>query len=136
MLQNFNLSERNQQDFSNPLNNKISVKLRMPSCYLGKAVPTSIVVMELLWQQYGLDLLHPQVSQWLERNAPDVKYAAARGRFVGAGNDSQFKVGPDGTVELHLTLKSDDRLREISSQYLLSQLQHSIEPEAELQLAA
>lgn len=94
--------------------------------------------MELLWQQYGLDIVHPEVSRWLERNAPDVKYAVARSQFfVGCDKISQFKVGPKGTVEFQLSLNIDDRLREVSSQYILSQVQHSIEPETTyLRLAA
>jgi hypothetical protein len=133
MFQSFNTFGRKQQDFTNPVVNELSVKLRMPAGYQGKAVPTSIVVMELLWQQYGLDMIHPQVSRWLEQNAPDVKYMAAKSQFA-RGND--VNVGPTGIIELLLPLKLDDRLREVSSQYILSQVQHSMEPEAELPLAA
>jgi hypothetical protein len=101
--------------------NQLSVNLRMPAFYRGKAVPTSIVVMELLWQQYGLDLLHPEVSRWLEQNAPDVRSAAANGQFAHG------EVGPQGNVELLLPLEIDDRLRAVSSQYILSQIEHSTE---------
>jgi hypothetical protein len=136
MFQSFNTFGRKQQDFTNPVVNELSVKLRMPACYQGKAVPTSIVVMELLWQQYGLDMIHPEVSRWMEKNAPDVKYMAAKTQFARSNDRTQFRVGANGTIELHLPLKLDDRLREISSQYILSQVQHSMEPETEFPLAA
>jgi hypothetical protein len=125
-----------QQGFTNPVPDKLTVKLRMPVVYHGKVVPPSVVVMELLWQQYGLDLLHPEVSGWLEQNAPDVKYAAARNEFASDNGSTQFTLGPQGTVEFQLPLTVDDRLREVSSQYILSQIQHSTEPETTPQLAA
>ena len=133
MFQSLN---RKQQDFRNPVVDGLTVKLRMPACYLGKAAPTSIVVMELFWQQYGLDILHPAVNRWLEQNAPDVKSAAAKSQFVGGDTNSQIKVSPQGTIELRLPLKIDDRLREVSSLYILSQIHHSIEPETDLPMAA
>jgi hypothetical protein len=136
MFQSFNNIGRKQQAFTNPVVNELSVKLRMPACYQGKVVPTSIVVMELLWQQYGLDLIHPEVSRWLEQNAPDVKYMAARNQFASSDDSSEINVGPTGIIDLHLSLNVDDRLREVSSQYILSQVQHSMEPEMELPLAA
>jgi hypothetical protein len=136
MFQSFNTFGRKQQDFTNPVINEMSVKLRMPACYRGKAVPTSIVVMELLWQQYGLDMIHPKVSRWLEQNAPDVKYMAAKTQFAGGNDRTEINVGSTGIIELQLPLKLDDRLREVSSHYILSQVQHSIEPETELPLAA
>ncbi len=134
MFQSFNNTGRKQQANTNPVVNELSVKLRMPACYRGKAVPTSIVVMELLWQQYGLDLIHPEVSRWLEKNAPDVKNMAARNQFARLG--TEVNAGPTGIIEMHLPLKLDDRLREVSSQYILSQVQHSMDPETDLQLAA
>jgi hypothetical protein len=136
MFQCLDIFGRKQQEFKNPAANELSVELIMPPVYQGKAVPPSIVMMELLWQQYGLDMLHPEVSRWLERNAPDVKYAAARNQFTSDNDSAQFTVGPQGTVELHLSLKFDDRLREVSSQYILSQVEHPMEPETEPQLAA
>ena len=136
MFQSFNNIGRKQQAFTNPVVNELSVKLRMPACYQGKAVPTSIVVMELLWQQYGLDMIHPKVSRWLETNASDVKYMAAKTQFVRGNGSTEVNVGPTGIIEMHLPLKLDDRLREVSSQYILSQVQHSMEPETELPLAA
>jgi hypothetical protein len=136
MFQSFNTSNRKQKDFTNPVINEMSVKLRMPAGYQGKAIPTSIVVMELLWQQYGLDMIHPEVSRWLEKNAPDVKYMAAKTQFVRGNDRTEVNVGPTGIIELHLPLKLDDRLREVSSQYILSQVQHSMEPETDLPLAA
>jgi hypothetical protein len=136
MFQSFNTFNHKQKDFTNPVINEMSVKLRMPAGYQGKAVPTSIVVMELLWQQYGLDMIHPKVSQWLEKNAPDVKYMAPRNQFARGNDSTEVNVGPTGIIELHLPLKLDDRLREVSSQYILSQVQHSMGSETELPLAA
>jgi hypothetical protein len=136
MFRCLNIFGRKQPEFTNPVANQLSVELIMPAIYQGKAVPPSIIMMELLWQQYGLDMLHPEVSRWLERNAPDVKYAAARNQFASGNERAQFTVGPQGTVELQLPLKLDDRLREVSSQYILSQVQHPMEPGTEPQLAA
>jgi hypothetical protein len=136
MFQCLNIFSRKQQGVTKPVAHELSVELIIPACYHGKAVPSSLVLMELLWQQYGLDLLHPEVSRWLEQNAPDVKYAAARNQFASDNDSAQFVVGRQGTVELRLPLEVDDRLREVSSQYILSQLQHSMEPETEPQLAA
>src|SRR5262245_58450550 len=131
-----NTSVSKQQEFTNPVVNELSVKLRMPAGYQGKVVPTSIVVMELLWQQYGLDVIHPVVSRWLEKNAPDVKNMAARSQFANDDDSSRFIVKANGTIDLLLPLKTDDRLREVSSQYILSQVQPELEPETELRLAA
>jgi hypothetical protein len=136
MFQSINTFGGKQQGFANPMVNELSVKLRMPAGYQGKAVPTSIVVMELLWQQYGLDMIHPEVSRWLEKNAPDVKYMAAKTQFARGNDRTEVNVGPTGIIELHLPLMLDDRLRDISSQYILSQVQHSMESETELPLAA
>jgi hypothetical protein len=136
MFQSINIFGHKQQAFTNPVINRLSVKLRMPAGYQDKVVSASIVVMELLWQQYGLDVIHPEVSRWLEKNAPDVKYMAANNQFASGDDRSKFRVGSNGTIELHLPLKLDDRLREVSSQYILSQVQHSIDPDTELRLAA
>jgi hypothetical protein len=136
MFKCLNIFGHKQKGFTNPVSNELSVELRMPAVYQGKSVPPSVVVMELLWQQYGLDLLHPKVSRWLERNAPDVKYAAARNQFASENDSTSFTVGPQGTIQLQLPLTVDDRLRDVSFRYILSQIPHSIEPETEPQLAA
>jgi hypothetical protein len=136
MFQCLDIFGRKQTRFKNSVANELSVELIMPAVYQGKAVPPSIVMMELLWQQYGLDMLHPEVSRWLEKNAPDVKYAAARNQFASGNGSAQFKVGPQGTVELQVSLEVDDRLREVSSQYIWSQVQRPMEPGTEPQLAA
>jgi len=136
MFQSFNTSVSKQQGFTNPVINEISVNLRMPAGYQGKVVPTSIVVMELLWQQYGLDVIHPEVSRWLEKNAPEVKYMASRNQFANGDESSKFIVKANGTIDLLLPLKTDDRLRMVSSQYILSQVQGDLEPETDLRLAA
>jgi hypothetical protein len=135
MFQSFTTSAK-QQDFMNPVVNELSVNLRMPAGYQGKVVPTSIVVMELLWQQYGLDVIHPEVSRWLEKNARDVKNMVARNQFANGDDNSKFRVKANGTIDLLLPLKTDDRLREVSSQYILSQVQRDLEPETEFRLAA
>jgi hypothetical protein len=136
MFHNFNTFGREQQVLTNPVNNEMSVKLRMPAGYQGKEVPKSVVVMELLWQQYGLDLIHPEVSRWLEKNAPDVKSIDSKNQSASADERNNFRVGTNGTIELRLPLKLDDRLRKVSSQYILSQVETSIDPETELQMAA
>jgi hypothetical protein len=132
MFKSFNIFGRKQQGSTQTVVDEMPVRLRMPVGFQGKAVPASIVMMELLWQQYGLDLMHPEVSRWLERNAPDVKYAVA----ASGDEKGQVMVGSKGTIELHLSLKTDDRLREVSSQYILSQVGHSMELQPELRLAA
>jgi hypothetical protein len=136
MFQCLDIFGRKQTEFKNPVANELSFELIMPAYYQGKAVPPSIVIMELLWQQYGLDMLHPKVSRWLERNAPDVKYAAARNQFASENDSTSFTVGPQGTIQLQLPLTVDDRLRDVSFRYILSQIPHSIEPETEPKLAA
>jgi hypothetical protein len=138
MFQNFNIFGRKQQVSAQALINELPIKLRMPAGYQGKTIPTSIVMMELLWQQYGLDIVHPEVSRWLERNAPDVKYALTENLSASGedGERTEFRVGPKGTVELQLPLKIDDRLREVSSQYILNQMSGTTEPQTELRRAA
>jgi hypothetical protein len=111
--------------------NEMSVKLRMPLGFQGKTVPMNVVVMELLWQQYGLDMLHPEVSRWMDQHAPEVKSLVASHH-----NNAGFTVSPKGTVEMQVSLRTDDRLREVSSQYILSQVGHSAAPQQELRLAA
>ncbi len=99
---------------------ELPVMLEMPGGSEGKTVPTNTVLMALLWQQYGLDLPHPEVSRWLERYAPDVKYAVARNKSMRSDEDdpAELKVSSDGTIKVHLSLEVDQRLREVSSQYI------------------
>ena len=99
----------------------------------GTLVPASTVVTALLWQQYGLDLLHPEVSRWLEKNAPDVKYAVARNKFARSDsqNNASFRAGRNGTLKVYLTLEIDDRLRKVSSDYIWWQAEQSMGAEQE-----
>ncbi|MBO0798324.1 MAG: hypothetical protein J2P31_05835 [Blastocatellia bacterium] len=115
---------------------KLLVKLRMPAGYRGKVVPSSIVMMELLWQQYGLDIIHPQVNRWIEKNAPDLKYMAASMAVNNQFSGNKFRADLNGIVNLQLSLNLDDRLREVSSSYIRSQVETSIEPETGLRLVA
>jgi hypothetical protein len=124
---------RNQQGSTQSASDELQVKLEMPGWSKGKTVSTGRVVAALLWQQYGLDVLHPEVSSWLEQNAPDVKYAVARNS--NDSNSAQFRVESDGTVKVHLSLKVDDRLRAVSSNYILSQVGQPAAPQKR-QLAA
>src|SRR5262245_54317870 len=117
MIQCLNIHEYNQQEFTNIAVCEQTVKLIIPACYQGRPVTTSIIMMELLWQQYGLDTIHPEVSRWLEQNAPDVKNAAADNQFAYSDDCAQIEVEPNGTIELHLPLELNDRLREVSTQY-------------------
>jgi hypothetical protein len=112
---------------------ELPVILEMPDGCEGKTVPTSAVMMALLWQYYGLDLPHPEVSRWLEQNAPDVKYAVARNKSTSCDEDesTELKVSSDGTIQVHLSPDVDQRLREVSSQYIRWQLQDSIELQQE-----
>jgi hypothetical protein len=107
--------------------------LEMPDGCEGKTVPTGTVMMALLWQYYGLDLPHPEVSRWLEQNAPDVKYAVARNRSTSSDEDesADLKVSSDGTIKVHLSPEVDQRLREVSSQYIVWQTQAAIELQEE-----
>lgn len=107
---------------------ELPLTLEMPSCYDGKAVPSSTVVTALMWQQYGLDLLHPEVSRWLEIYAPDVKYALALNARDDEQNSANFRVGWDGTLKVHLSTDVEERLRKVSSDYIWWQVKHSMEP--------
>jgi hypothetical protein len=98
----------------------LPLTLRVSGRSEGESVPARTLIRELLWQHYGLDISHPKVSRWLERRAPDVKYARAEQRPVGGGERNRFRVGPNGTVRVHLSLAVEDRLREVSYQYCLS----------------
>jgi hypothetical protein len=135
MFECLDIFSRKQRGITGPMSDELRIKLAMPPVYKGKNVPPSVVLMELLWQQYGLDLLHPEVSRWLEQNAPDVKYASAQNQVTDEDEIDQFVVGPQGTVELQFPLEIDDRLRAVSSQYILSHIP-TFEPETEPQLAA
>lgn len=109
----------------------VAYLLELPAGSEGKMVPTETVVKALLWQYYGLDLLHPEVSRWLEQNAPDVKYAVVESRQANGDSRgrAEFRVGSDRTIRVYLSLAAIDRLREISSQYLLRQVEESREPQ-------
>jgi hypothetical protein len=100
---------------------ELPVMLQMSDLSEGETVSTSTVVMALLWQFYGLDLNHPEVSRWLEQNAPDVKYAVAEDQLASGDSRSRFRIGPNGMMTVHLSLEVDDRLRDISSRYILRQ---------------
>jgi hypothetical protein len=134
MFQCLNILGSKQQGLSEV--SELPVKLSMPDGYQNKAVSTSLFMKELLWQQYGMDVIHPEVSRWLELNAPDVKYAAVDNQLSESDDSAPFNVDPNGTIELHLPLEIDDRLREVSTQYFLSQIRHSIEPDTESRLQA
>ena len=97
----------------------------------GDTVSATTIIMTLLWQQYGLDLRHPEVSRWLEQNAPDVKYAIAEDQFAKGHDRTKFRVGINRIVTVYLTLEVDDRLREVSTRYLLRQLERPVEPQKE-----
>ncbi|HKX27986.1 MAG TPA: hypothetical protein VJ302_09860 [Blastocatellia bacterium] len=95
-------------------------------------VPAGVVMKELLWQRYGLDLLHPEVSRWLEHHAPDVKYATAKDRRASHNSEcGRLRVGADGTIQVHLSLEVDDRLREVSCEYLANHVRQPLEPQPE-----
>jgi hypothetical protein len=110
---------------------ELPLMLEMPDGSEGKTVPTGIVMMALLWQHYGLDLPHPEVSRWLEKNAPDVKYAVAlnsdKNRSTG------LKVGSDGTIRVYLSSEVEQRLREVSSAYVRSHVLENFERQFEFQ---
>ena len=103
---------------------ELPVMLQMGDRSEGETVTTSTVVMALLWQHYGLDLSHPEVSRWLEQNAPDVKYAVAEDQLATGDKRNRFRIGPNGMMRVHLSLEVEDRLREVSSRYILRQSAH------------
>jgi hypothetical protein len=97
--------------------NKELIVLQLPAKLKGKTVSAGIVVEEVMMQHYGLDLRDPSVSHWLERNAPDVKYAIAVSRLnslKGTGK-LKFKVATNGTVQVQVPSEVDRRLREVAS---------------------
>jgi hypothetical protein len=124
MFQSINIFGRKQQNRAASMIDQLPVIVEMPAGYEGKTVSSSTVMMALLWQQYGLDLLHPEFNRWLEQNAPDVKYAVAQNRHKD-GERAGLRVGTDGKIKVQLSPKVDDRLREISSQYILEKCEVS-----------
>jgi hypothetical protein len=106
--------------------NELNFMLEMPGGLDGTRVPSSTVVSALLWQQYGLDLLHPQLSRWLEKNAPDVKYAVARNQRDHQQSCANFRVGQNGTLRVYLSPDVDARLRKVASDYFFWQVEHSL----------
>src|SRR5262245_27612895 len=113
---------REQRDSMASIVDQDSVKVEMPTGYEGKTISSSAVMMALLWQQYGLDMLHPEFSRWLEQNAPDVKYAVAKNKFK-MSESAGLRVGADGTIKVQLSPEVDERLREVSSQYIFEKSQ-------------
>jgi hypothetical protein len=122
MFHSINIFGRKQQNRAAELIDQLPVTVKMPAGYEGKTVSSSTVMMALLWQQYGLDLLHPEFSRWLEQNAPDVKYAVAQNRVK---NGAELRVGVDGRIKVQLSPEVDDRLREVSSQYIIEKCEVS-----------
>lgn len=98
------------------------VAIELPAGCEGQTVPSSRVLTTLLWQQYGLDLLHPEFSRWLDQNAPDVKHAVALNGRLDA-DCAGFKAGADRKIKVQISPVVDQRLREISAEYILWQLQ-------------
>ncbi len=126
MFQSMNTVGRKQHYSAASMIDQLWVMVEMPVRFEGRPVSSRAVMISLFWQQYGLDLLHPKFSRWLEQNAPDVKYAVAQ-NSVRNGVNAGMRVGSDGKVKVQLPLELDQRLREVSSQYMMWQ----IEPEME-----
>jgi hypothetical protein len=70
---------------------ELPVMLQMHGWSEGDTVSATTVVLVLLWQYYGLDLCHPEVSRWLEQNAPDVKYAVAEDQLASGDDRTRFR---------------------------------------------
>jgi hypothetical protein len=104
-----------------PLSNQNPVAVEMPAGSEGQTVSSTSVMMALLWQHYGLDLLHPEFSRWSEQNAPDVKYAVAL-NDRGNAESSGLIVGADRKIKVQISPVVDQRLRDVSSEYILWQL--------------
>ncbi|MBO0723538.1 MAG: hypothetical protein J2P41_22125 [Blastocatellia bacterium] len=109
-----------RKEQNSTVSHQSSVKIDMPAGLEGKTVSSNTVMMALLWQQYGIDMLHPEFSCWLDQNAPDVKYAVARSDVK---KSKELRVGADGTINVRLTPEVEGRLREISSQYIFEKSQ-------------
>lgn len=126
MLQNINTVGHKQRYSAAPMVDQLTVMVEMPARFEGRPVSSRAVMISLFWQQYGLDLLHPKFSRWLEQNAPDVKYAVAQ-NSVKNGVNAGLRVGADGKVKVELPLEFDQRLREVSSQYKTWQMRPKME---------
>jgi hypothetical protein len=126
MIQSINTFERKQHYPAASMIDQLTVMVEMPVRFEGRPVSSRAVMISLLWQQYGLDLLHPEFSRWLEQNAPDVKYEVAQ-NSVKNGVNAGLRVGADGKVKVQLSLEFDQRLREVSSQYLIWQIEPKME---------
>jgi hypothetical protein len=122
MFQSINVFGREQHYSADSMNDQLTIMVEMPVRFEGRPVSPRAVMISLLWQQYGLDLLHPEFSRWLEQNAPDVKYAVAQ-NSVKNGVNAGLRVGADGMVKVELSLDFDQRLREVSSQYMRWQME-------------
>jgi hypothetical protein len=121
MFQNINTVGREQHYSAASKIDQISVMVEMPVRFEGRPVSSRAVMISLFWQKYGLDLLHPVFSRWLEHFAPDVKYAVAQ-NSVKNGVNTGLRVGADGKVKVQLHLEFDQRLREVSAQYKMWQM--------------
>lgn len=117
---------RSEQHSAASMYDQFSVIVEMPERFEGKPVSSRAVMIALLWQEYGLDLLHPQFSRWLDRNAPDVKFEVMN-NSVENGVNVGLRVGASGKVKVELPLEFDQRLREVSSQYLMGQKKPQLE---------
>jgi hypothetical protein len=122
MFQSINTVGREQHYSAASMNEQLTVMVEMPVRFEGRPVSSRAVMISLFWQQYGLDLLHPEFSRWLEQNAPDVKYAVAQNSAKN-GVNAGLRVGADGKVKVELPLEFDQRLREVSSQYIMWQIE-------------
>jgi hypothetical protein len=131
MFQSINIFGRKQQNRAASMIDQLAVMVEMPAGFEGKTVSSSKVIAALLWQQYGLDMLHPEFSRWLEQNAADVKYAAALNRFK-SGKNTTLRVGADGKIKVQLSQEVDQRLREVSSQYIMWQMEPVKEQEEQI----
>jgi hypothetical protein len=133
MYQSINTFRREQHYSAVSIIEQLTVMVEMPVRFEGRPVSSRAVMISLLWQQYGLDLLHPEFSRWLEQNAPDVKSAVAQ-NSVKNGVNAGLRVGADGKVKVELPLEFDQRLREVSSQYMVWQIEpkrEQMKPERE-----
>jgi hypothetical protein len=120
------------QNFEPAQEDELPFTLEMPESFDGRKVPSSTVVTALLWQQYGLDMLHPRVNRWLEKYAPDVKNAVAKNKRCDEPDSHTFRVGMNGRLKVHLSPDVDERLRKVSSDYIWWQVEHSLDLENEL----
>jgi hypothetical protein len=119
MYQNNQIFRQTQQDSvasmsAASMSDHVTVIVEMPVRLEGRMVSSRAMMIPLLWQEYGLDVLNPVLSRWLERKAPDIKHAVARNYSESSG----LIVGPDGLLKVTLSRRLDRRLRELSSQYL------------------